>query len=735
MDIVYLLTILWRKKIILIALPAVSLVVSFFVTKDLPVKYRSVSEIATGFTTRDGIEVSDGRLNLREADLKFSNLISTMKTGLLFNQLTYRLVLHDLDPANEPFHDLAKTSAVIIPETDLTTVEELFSSKLSNMEPLTAAEEQADLQLKVVKSYGYTYPWINRSLEIKRKPNTDFIVVSFVSDDPELSAFAVNAYIEEFFRYYMEAKSQNTGKSVDFFERLVKQTKDDLDTKENALENFKSSNRFLDIDVQSESNMTEISDLESQKSELNSKLFGLDLRYNSLQNELRNLSSSPSTELNNQKILDLRRRINELNGRYINSGSQNANLRDSLDLLRGQLSFELSKGAPREQADERTEEEIIKDIENIKIEQAIAESRLSQINSKLRNLRYDLSSYASKESAIKTLEREVEVASDEYLSALNRYNEAKNKMLASIGSIKQMSKALPAASPESNKRLLIIAFSGIAMFGLVIFVIILMEVLDTSIKTPNQFQRNVDLRLTGSLVEVDIKKLNYSKLFSKTFKDKELETFKHFLRKIRYEIEVTGAKTFLITSPKVKEGKTFVIFALAYVLSKLKKRILIIDTNFKDNALTKWLSTKESDIKKLEAKSYNGLKVLANDIDGQDQRDTDRLIVPTKYKNIYLIGNSGGNDSPEEILHDKDFKGLMEYLKDSFDYIFLEGPAINEFSDTKELVGYVEKVLAVFSAGSSIKQLDDESIEFLKGLGDKVCGAVLNKVDIENIKL
>ena len=119
-----------------------------------------------------------------------------------------------------------------------------------------------------------------------------------------------------------------------------------------------------------------------------------------------------------------------------------------------------------------------------------------------------------------------------------------------------------------------------------------------SLKTPNQFERTLDLKLAGPLIKVDIKKLNLAKLFSETVKDKELENFKHFLRKIRFEIENTNAKSFLITSPKTGEGKSFIIFSLAFVLSIVKRKVLIIDTNFKNNTLTRWLAEKRKDIKK-----------------------------------------------------------------------------------------------------------------------------------------
>ena len=68
-----------------------------------------------------------------------------------------------------------------------------------------------------------------------------------------------------------------------------------------------------------------------------------------------------------------------------------------------------------------------------------------------------------------------------------------------------------------------------------------------------------------------------------------------------------------------------------------------------------------------------------------------------------------------------------------YDYIFLEGPPLNDFSDSKELTQYVDGIVAIFSARQAIKQIDKESIKFFKNLNGKFCGSVLNMVQLETL--
>jgi Mrp family chromosome partitioning ATPase len=152
----------------------------------------------------------------------------------------------------------------------------------------------------------------------------------------------------------------------------------------------------------------------------------------------------------------------------------------------------------------------------------------------------------------------------------------------------------------------------------------------------------------------------------------------------------------------------------------------------------------QTEIKVIEGKRVNLLigsgKKKGKEEDEEDDSDTDGntydLINPTRFKNIFIVGNAGGGaESPAEILSGRDFNNLIAVLVESFDYILLEGAALNDFSDTKELVQYADKVYAVFSAESAIKQLDKESILYFKSLGKKFGGAVLNRIDTKDLKL
>lgn len=746
MDIIYLLKVLWRRKLWLIIIPILSGVSAYFFTLTLVNQYRSTTQIATGFTTTDAIRVTDERFTVRDTELNFNNLLTSMNSGICSNLTSYRLILHDLDSSRTAFRtpDVNKKFEVLSEELEESKIE--FKRKLERLELLTLDDVNASILLKILDGYGYDYQFIKNGLKIFRVPNTDFVQVEFVSENPSLSAYAANAFCEEFLRYYRGQREEGSNISVSFFKQLVEQKKKEMDERTETLKTFKATNSFVNINEEGSSKLLQIAELETEQANVESKIYGLNLSLDRFNKELATLNKGTANTSGNSsaRVLQLRERINKLNERYITSGSSNSVLLDSLNLLRNQLKAELANlSSEGVQPSGLTKNELSSKLNDIQIEIAIEQSKLNSITAKLRNLRGSISGYASKESVVASLQGEVDVATKEYLDAVNRYNEANNKLMASTGTIRQLYKATVPANPVSNKKVLILGGTVFASFFFCVFVFVGLEVIDTTLRTPEQFKRTVKLELAEQLIKVDTQALNFSTLFESKTTNSELEVFKEFVRKLRYQIESTGSRIFLITSCKKGEGKTFITFTLAHVMSLVNKRVLIIDTNFKNNGLTRWLSIKKAEFKLLERRKDYDLKLLtkgeySKKTTAEDENNDEsvyNLVAPTRFNNIFIIGNNGGYESPDEILSGKNFAELIEILSTEYDYIFLEGASLNDYSDTKELEKYVQKVIPVFSADTSIGQLDRESIKYLRSLGKKLSGAILNKVEFKNLKI
>lgn len=746
MDLLILAKALWRKMWIIVTVPLIAAFAAFLFTMDMVPTYRSTAQIATGFTLNDQVQINEDKFNTRDADIKFSNLMNSMNSGLSANLTSYRLLLHDLNPKQVPYHR-PDPKTFETSEKEAALVRSMVQRKLDSLSPLSTSDPDFQIIRKYLEAYRYGFNDIKDNLVIGRIPNTDFIEVEFTSDRPGLSALAANAFCEEFIRSHQSSKTERTGESVDYLKQLADTKKAEMEAKVEIQKQFKSNNHVYS-EGESGLKLGQLNDLERQRDEVSATVHGLRLSIARLKEDIARLGA-PVVTNNNQKILELRDKIEHVNERYINGGSTSRVLLDSLKYLRNQVVLQTDNanrlGASVPQGYSVADLQIkLKDTE---IEYDREKFKLSLIESNIRNVQWSVSGSVSKEAKLGAIQKEVDMASQEYIAAMEKYNQAKSKMMSS-NTVRQVLTAIPPVNPETSKRLLIVGLAAFASLSLCLFAIVSMELLDGAIRTADRFKRMVGLPLIGVINRIDSRNFNIRTYFNQQNGSEDTEIFKSLLRKFRHEIESLNSKVILFTSPKKRDGKTFIMFSLSYVLSLLDKKVLIVDTNFKNNSLSQILGRAQGgDLKVLDSRrnkllvsAENGQKKEEEEEQGHhqefDNENSYDLINPTKYKNIYIVGNSGGgHESPAEILSGRDFANLIKILSESFDYVLLEGAALNEFSDTKELVKFADKVVAVFSSESEIKQMDRESIQYFKSLGKKFGGSVLNRVDTKDLKL
>lgn len=755
MDIAVLFRVLLERKWILILIPLVAAVVTFAVMSNMPNEYKSKAQISTGFTINNDIVQLDGNYNAREAEVKFGNLMETMKSPILIGMLSYRMLLHDLT-ADYPFKRIEQEKLNSLRSSPnnyvggLTKQElvNLLEAKLDSITLLTSYKENEKEVIQLLRFYGYDYDAVLRNLQIKRANYSDYINIEYTSVNPELSAFATNTLVEEIIRYNNQMSSARLDRSLEYYTRLVQQKREELDEKSEALKTFKASNQVINFNAENEANVSQIANLEIRKQEEERNVYRLRLAIENLTRRLNETGGASGGVSNNARLIEVREEINKLNRQL--RDSNDPSLQNRIDSLRAiQIELAGASTAFSQDGQRITRSDLLEEREQLRIELAVAERSLGSIQTTLNLLKGNTTGLASKEATIAGLQREVDLAAQEYLEAQEKYNIARNSSQGSVSTIKQVLYGQPAVKPESSKIWIFTALGWALSFSLCVVAIILLEFVDTSIKTVPQLENLSGIPVLGAINNIDSKRVDLGGVFSKNndLDDvPEVELYRRLIRKIRYEIESKKSKVILVTSTKQGEGKSFLILSLAYSLSLIQKKVLIIDTNFKNNALTRMLIAKPRFDKLLEASNYKNPSKLLVSPDGDQFEDTSSdkdvkdkykqtIISPTFLENIDIIGSRGGDESPAEILSGRNFREVLDELSTDYDYIFLEGASLNDYSDSKELVEFSNLVLPVFSAQSVIKQMDRESIAYLKRLDGKLIGSVLNRVDMQDLNL
>jgi succinoglycan biosynthesis transport protein ExoP len=740
MDFTYLIRVLMKRKWIIVGSAILAAVVAWSLTRHEPKGYRSSTRISTGYAIPDEIKINESSTNMFDAEVRFNNAINTWMSAPVISLLSYELILHDLT-SPEPFRRLnvKQLQSYTYKDVNLTEAKRVFKDKLETMTVLTSYKPDEKKLLEFLDLYGYGYGQLLRHIQIYRVPSTDYIQTDGITENPELSAFMVNTMFEQFIRYYRNIRSTKSQESIDTLQSIVDKKKQELDEKNKILRGEGGT----DVATESTSKYELISEFEKSLSDEKNRQTDLYFELRKVNQKLGVANASakdqatkpppPTTDPNNnEELLAARKAMNDAYKEYLNTNDKSK--LDRYNQLKAEFNQKYAAANPN--AGSGTEKlpdnraDLLDKKNDVEVSIEASKEKIKLLEDKINNLKAGISSASNKTQTVETLIKDADLAEKEYLAAKQRLNAATDIGSSSVNNFRQLQKAQPAIDPEPSKRMLIVGMAGAVTFMSVIVIIIFLVYVDSSIRTPIIFSKAVGLKL--------ISMVNFMNLKNKTMKDivagqikeedklekKRNNVFRESIRKLRYEIETSGKQIFLFTSTKKGQGKTTLIQALSYSLSMSRKKILIIDTNFSNNDLT------------VQLQADPVLEKISNDTNSKSLIEKIRFFsknIGSEMGEVFVIGSEGGDYTPSEVLPRENLLSYLHHLVNEFDYIFLEGPPLNDFSDSKELIQYVDGIVAVFSAVHVIKQIDKESIRFLKDLNGKFTGSVLNMIDLENI--
>lgn len=727
-----------KRKWIIIGSAVLAAVVAWILTRNQQKYYFSSTRISTGFAIPDEIKINESSTGMYDAEVKFNNAINTWSSPSVLSLLAYELILHDMT-SPKPFRTLTATQkqSPFYKNVNPEEARKTFEEKLETMSVLTSYKPEEKALLEYLNLYGYGYKYLITYLNVFKVQATDYIEVDCKTENPELSAFMVNRSYAQFLRVYKNIRSTKSQESIDTLQSIMEKKKQEYDEKQKLVRDA----GLTDIAAETSSQQDLIAQAEQQLSDENDKQTDYSYQLRRIEQKLQALGA-PSTPggtkttspNNNEELLQARKAMNDAYAEYLKTNDKDKLAR--YNQLRQEYYSKYVNSEPVSSGGTNNSSErndLLEKKQDLETTIQAGKDKIKNLQSRIANLRSTASSTSSRNAAVEALLQEAKMAEKDYFDARQRYANATEIGSSSVNNFRQLQLAQPAIEPEPSKRMVVVGMAGLVTGVTAVLIIVILSYLDSSVRTPAIFSKVMNLKLISIVNFMNMKNKALKDVITGNLKEKGVSekkrsnTFRESIRKLRYEIEHSGKRIFLFTSTKKGQGKTTLIQALSYSLSMSKKKILIIDTNFSNNDLTVQL---------------HGDPVLEK-ISNEDLSVSPRLKVKVFSKDvgagtggIFIIGSQGGDYTPSEVLPSENNLLIhLQALLEEFDYIFLEGPPLNDFSDSRELVDYVEGVVAVFSATDIIKQIDKESAKFFKDLNGKFCGSVLNMIDLENVNV
>lgn len=717
MEITNFFKLLKKYRLILIFLPLITIVVSFYLVKNLPDRYVSHAQIATGII--DGsrhLLDKDANVQQQQVLSEFGNLLAIMRLKKIVNQVSYLLIIHDLKNPDAPFRKYSKQLAEMH-EYERAEALKVFQYKFDHLEALLLYNEKESTLNDLLRSMKYDDGSLRKELIIYRDEDSDFISVMYNSENPQLSATVVNELCTQFIKYYTQTVKQNESTAVSFLSDLMKQKRGLLSDKTAQLQKYKIDNGILNLEEQSRAIFSQILVYTNKKQEaekdiasnegalktINDKFDPADRKY---------LESTISRY--NQAITSTQDELHTVQNRYIRS-NYDPKYKPALDSLQKTLASEINQSSDKYISSPLiAKDELVKQKLTLEISRDMAKYSIQSINSELADLNGKFARLVPFDAKVNTYYFDIDIASKEYLEVLNKYNETNLKSNFSIKLI-QVEVAAPEA-PQPSKKMLLIGLSAIAMLFVCLFVLFLLFYLDNTIKEPAELVNKTQLPLLGVLNKIHGANLDLRKLWDVENRDK-MQQFKDLLRSIRFEIdqELRGERVIAITSMTAYEGKTLFATSLAYSYAMINKKVLLIDGNFNNPDLTMAIRPA------MFLEDYFKNTPVINNLEAGSSTST-------------VLGNHGGDVTLLEIGDEIFVKNRFDALRAKYDIIIIDTAPLSSLNKSKEWLLFANKTIAVFEANKSITNAQKPYLAFLKSLGNKFGGWVLNKATINNKK-
>lgn len=269
-------------------------------------------------------------------------------------------------------------------------------------------------------------------------------------------------------------------------------------------------------------------------------------------------------------------------------------------------------------------------------------------------------------------------------------------------------------SPVRPRTSVNVAVAGVVGLFLALGVVVLLEHLDDTFKSADDFSRGLGLNLLGAIGCIE----------GKSDLDRLIPSHQPFshtpeeYRILRSNIQILSvdqpAKFIMVTSPVNGAGKTMTAANLGVVMAQAGLKTIVVDANLRRPALHRIFHLPDG----------GGLSELLCvpefNIDGQ--------LRATDIENLHVI--TGGNlpPDPAELLGSPRMGQLLSFLGEQSDVVIIDSPPTLGTADAVMLSRQVDGVLLVIDASHTRRDAARQAVLVLARAGANVLGGVLNRV-------
>lgn len=192
------------------------------------------------------------------------------------------------------------------------------------------------------------------------------------------------------------------------------------------------------------------------------------------------------------------------------------------------------------------------------------------------------------------------------------------------------------------------------------------------------------------------------------------EAYRALRTNIQFSAIDEELKVIMVTSAGPGEGKSTTINNLAVAYAQSDKKVILIDADLRKPTVHHTFT----------ASNRWGLTSLLT-----NQTPFDKVIHSTGIPNLDILTSGPIPPNPSEILSSRRLVQLLETLRETYDYIFIDTPPVIAVTDAQIVATKCDGVVLVVDSGKVKREIAQKAKANLDHVQARILGVVLNNID------
>lgn len=529
--------------------------------------------------------------------------------------------------------------------------------------------------------------------------------INFSSPSPEFSAKVANAWSDAFIQTNLERKIQATSYGRNLLQRQLVQQKSLLDESQRQLVTYASQQRIINLPGQSNADGStsersivadDLASLNTALSQATADRIAAEARYRE-----GGRAGASSEALRNQAINTLRQRRAESAADYQKLLTQFEPQYPAAKALKSQID-QLDRSIANEER--RVSGSIETDYRGAVERERALQARVEQLKRNFLDLRRRSIQY-------NIFQQEVDTNRALYEGLLQRFKEIGVAGGVGVNNVSVVDQADVPQRPSSPHLLINLVLAILAGLGIGAALAFALEQMDEAIADPAEVERRLGLPLLGSVPKVDDVTPKEALLDRKS---DLVDAYLAIQTNLAFTTEHGVPRSLCITSTRPAEGKSTTALALATMLARSGKRVILVDGDMRSPS-----------VHHLGGVSHD--YGLSNFLAGQD--DIARLTFD--MADLGFTAMSAGPIPPNaaELLTGTRLSLLIERLYEHFDHVVIDSPPVMGLADAPLIASRVEGVVYAVESHGIRSTLVKTALARLASANAHIFGGVLTKFE------